>query len=152
MLMKLVPADWRWYIVRVTYELINPEIEQQRKFFNGVVVLYYAIQNSDIIVGEPDTETLKKYREEILDELLGYDYATVTKVLRKRPSTGDYTTTQEWSNLLTLCEETLFDDAGYLFPDSEEFWKLAKSLKSYDAARNVVMNRLQEYITKKGTI
>ena len=42
---KRIQADWLPMMIEVTYRLVNPEVEKQRKFFNGPVVEYYAIQN-----------------------------------------------------------------------------------------------------------
>lgn len=143
-----VEADYKPLIVKVRYELMNPEIERISKFFNGPVILYYAIQNQGMTEGEPDSNMLKQYREEILDELLGYDYKTVNKTVHTRTSTSTYKSVQAWNNLAKLCEETLFDSAGYEFPDSELFWELAKK-HSYDEARKIVVKQLQERMKKR---
>ena len=109
---------------------------------------YYAIQNMDMLKGEPDTETLKKYREEILDEALGYDFRTVNKIIRKRKSTKDFKTVQAWNTFLQTLEETLFDSAGYSFPDSEAFWDLTKK-HGYEQAKKIVIGQLQTNLSKR---
>lgn len=139
---KTVEADFKPLIIKVVYELFNPEIENQRKFFEGAVIPYYAIQNSDLQEGLPDTETLRKYREEVLDETLGYDYRAVSKVIRKRKSTADFKSVQAWSNFLNIVEETIFESAGYEFPDSEHFWDLTKK-HGYDEAKAIAIQQLQ---------
>src|SRR3990167_9274976 len=87
---KTVEAEWKPKIIKNTYELFDPEIENQKRFFEGAVVEYYAIQDMDLFEGKPDTSTLDKYREEILDESLGYNFQTINKILRKRKSTKDF--------------------------------------------------------------
>lgn len=146
---RTIEADWKPLIVKVTYEMFDPAIEKQRRFFEGAVVDYYAIQNSDILKGTPDTETHKKYREEILDEMLGYDFQTVNKIIRKRKSTTDFKTVQKWNTFLQTLEETLFAHAGYEFPDSENFWEVTKKY-GYDQAKRIVIEQLQGRLAKKG--
>ena len=145
---KMVEAPYKPLIIKVTYELFNPEIENQRKFFEGAVTPYYAIQNSDLREGLPDTNTLRQYREEILDEMLGYDFRTVNKVIRKRKSTADFKSVQAWNNFLNLVEETIFEAAGYTFPDSEHFWDLVKA-HGYDEAKRIAIEQLQSQLKKK---
>lgn len=146
---RSVPSDWESKIVRVNYEVFDPEIVQQVKFFNGAVLVYYCIQNEDMVVGEPDSALLKRYREDMLDEMLGYDYQGMKKLHRMRDSTKDFKTTQAWSNFLNTVEETLFDNAGYTFPDSEKFWNLVK-IHGYDQAKKISIQTLQETLKKRG--
>ena len=146
---KTIEADWKPLIIKVVYEMFNPEIEKQRRFFEGAVIDYYAIQNSDILKGTPDTETHKKYREELLDEMLGYDFQTVNRVVRKRKSTTDFKTVQKWNTFLQTLEETIFAHAGYEFPDSENFWEVTKKY-GYDQAKRMVIEQLQGRLVKMG--
>lgn len=145
---RTIPSDWEYEMVKVTYELFNPHIQDLQRFFNGTVVMYYAIQNEDMTEGEPSRELLEQYREEMLDELLGYDYKTVNKVVRKRKSTADFKSVQAWNNLVKLAQETLFENAGYEFPDSEAFWKLVTEI-GYDNAKVESMKRLQINLARK---
>jgi hypothetical protein len=135
-------------LIKVTYEVYDPEIHNQMRFFNGTVIPYYVIQNDDITEGLPDRERLDMYREEILDQLLGYDYKTVNKTIRMRKSTTELRTVQAWNNLLQLCEETLFANAGFSFPDTEAFWKLSKEI-GYENAKNESIKRLQSNLKKR---
>lgn len=146
---RSVPSEWEAKIVRVTYEMFDPEIQQQTKFFNGTVILYYCIQNEDMVEGEPDSTLLKRYREDILDEMLGYDYLGVKKLHRMRDSTTDFKTTQAWSTFLNTVEETLFDNAGFIFPDSTKFWELVKK-HGYDEARKISIRTLQTQMKQRG--
>lgn len=145
---KTIPSDWEYEMIRVTYEIFNPHIQDIQRFFNGTVVMYYCIQNEDMVTGEPSREMLMQYREEMLDELLGYDYKTVNKVIRKRKSTTDLKTVQAWNNLVKLAQETLFENAGYDFPDSEQFWELVKKI-GYDQAKVESRKRLQINLAKR---
>lgn len=145
---KMVEADWKPLIVKVVYEMFDPAIENQRKFFEGAVVPYYAIQNGDYTVEVPDSATLRQYREEILDEMLGYDYQTVNKIVRKRDSTADFKTVQKWNNFLTMLDETLFANSGYEFPSSEDFWEKVKKY-GYDEAKAIAVEQLQARLKKK---
>jgi hypothetical protein len=145
---RMVEADWKPLIVKVVYELFNPEIANQRRFFEGACVDYYAIQNSDVRKGEISASLHRQYREEILDEMLGYDYKTVNKVLRMRKSTTDFKDVQAWNTFLKTLEETLFESAGYEFPNSEHFWELAK-VHGYDEARRIAREELQRRLIKK---
>lgn len=143
-----IPAEWEPVIVRVTYEMFNPEIEKQRKFFEGACIPYYAIQDMDMTVGLPDSDTIKKYREDILDEMLGYNYQGVQKIHRKRKSTTDFKSVQKWNTFLQTLEETIFDNAGYEFPDSKLFWDMVKE-HGYDNAKQIAIDSLQTRLEKK---
>ena len=96
----------------------------------------------------PKSEVLKQYREEILDELLGYDKMLVTRTVRQRKSTTDFKTVQAWNKFIKLLEETLFEQAGYEFPESEEFWKLVK-VHGYTEARKISLQQLQNIIKNR---
>lgn len=146
-LQATVEADWKPLLVKVTYAMFNPEIEQLRKFFH-TCVKYFAIQNMDMVEGTPDSKTLDKWREELLDELIGYDFQTVNKVIRKRPSTADYKETQPWLTLLNNFEETIFDSHGYEFPDSKVFWESVK-VHGYEKAQDIAIKQLQERMKKR---
>lgn len=134
--------------VKVTYQLFDPEITNMTRFFNGTVIKYYAIQNEDMTSGEPDNDLLKKYREQVLDELLGYDLELVDRTVRRRKSTTDFRTVQQWNTFINRCQETLFDGAGYEFPDSDEFWKLAGQV-GYEKAEGICLQRLQKLISSR---
>lgn len=151
----MVEADYKPLLVKVRYEMFDPEMEQQRKFFEGACVLYYAVQDLDMLEGEPDNVTLDKYRERLLDALLGYDYKTTNKISRllteskhTRVSTTDFKTVQAWNTFLQTLEETEFDSQGYEFPDSKLFWELVKQ-HGHDQAREISVKKLQERMKKR---
>lgn len=139
---KSIEAPWKPEIVKVVYTRFNPEVERLRKFFH-TCVKYYAIQNLELTDREETSKEFEQYREEILDELLGYDYQAVHKVLRKRKSTADFKEVQAWLNLIETLKETLFDAAGYEFPVSEEFWEKVKEL-GYEQAQALFIKNLQK--------
>lgn len=145
---KTVEAPYRPQIIKVEYSLFNPEIENQRRFFNGAVVAYYAIQNENLLTGYPDIKTLQKYRETILDEVLGFDVTLVSKTVRRRKSTSDFKSVQAWSKFLNTVEETIFDSAGYLFPLSEDFWELVKGF-GYIQSKKISVENLQKLLKAK---
>lgn len=144
---KTVEAEWKPAMVKVTYELVNYEIERIRKFFNGPVVDYYAYQNEHQTEGEITPAMKKRYREDILDQALGYDVELIKKTVRRRKSTSDFATTQKWTDMLQFIQENLFDQAAYEFPDSEHFWELAKQY-GYERAKSIAIGQLQERMLK----
>lgn len=143
-----IEADWKPILIEVTYRLVNPEVEQQRKFFNGPVVEYFAIQNDNLLEGELAPERKKRYREEILDQVLGYDVQLIDRAVRRRKSTGDYTDTQQWHDFLEELRETIFEPNGFEMPDSEAFWELSKQV-GYDQAKGISIQKLRERLKKK---
>lgn len=143
-----VEADWKPKAIKVTYEVYDPEVENLRRFFNGTMVKYYAIQDQDMFEGEPSSALLKMYREDLLDELLGYDVRLVNRTVRRRKSTSDYKTIQKWLKFINMAQETVFDSAGYEFPDSKEFWELVKQ-HGYEQAERISIKRLQKTIKSK---
>ncbi len=118
---KTIQADWKPLIIKVTYEMYDPEVDKQRAFFNGPVIEYYAIQNDDLTEGEVTPERKKRYREQLLFDSLGYDIELVDRTEHGRKSTSDFKGVQQWHNFLETLRETHFESAGYTFPDSEEF-------------------------------
>lgn len=136
-------------MIKTTYELFNPEIEQMMKFFNGPVIKYYAIQNDDLLEGEIEPERIIGYRKMILNEVLGYDIDLPdgTK-LRERESTGDWKDTQEWYNFLETLKEGMFAEHGYEFPDSKFFNEL-KEKHGYAQAEKVVLQKLRDKMKTK---
>ncbi len=137
-----IEADWKPIVIKVVYTIHNPEVEKLRKFFH-TAVKYYAIQNMDLTDREETPHEFRQYREEILDEMLGYDYQTAHKVLRKRKSTSDFKEVQAWVNFLDTLKETLFEAAGYEFPVSEDFWERVKVV-GYDKAQGEFIKALQK--------
>lgn len=146
---KEVEADWKPIIIEVTYRIRNREVERLRKFFEGPVVEYWLIQRSEILEGRPENAMLKRARNTLLYNALGYEVELLdgTKQ-RERSSTSDFTDTQEWVDFLETLRETEFEPNGYEMPDSKVFWELAEK-HGYDQAREVVITQLQERLKKK---
>jgi len=145
---RTIESDWRSRIVQVTYRLINPEVEQQRKFFNGPVIDYYTIQSAEILEGEVPRGMHDRYRETILSDVLGYQVELVGRTERRRKSTSDYTDTQQWHDFLETLRETMFEPNGYEFPDSEAFWEMEKK-HGYDQAKKISIEGLQRRYAAK---
>ena len=133
----------------VEYRVVNPEVERQRKFFNGPVVEYFAIQNDNLLEGELANDRKRRYREQLLDQVLGFDIELIDRTIRSRKSTSDYTRTQQWHDFLEELKETVFDANGYEMPDSTDFWELAKRV-GYDQAKGVAITKLRERLKAKG--
>lgn len=143
-----VESDWKPKQVRVTYQLYNPEVEQQRKFMNGPVVEYWIIQSQDLWDQDLTSEMKKKGRETLLDKSLGYDIELLEGKARRRKSTTDFEDTQQWHDFLETLKETEFDPNGYEFPDSEEFWKMAEAY-GYEKAKGVAIEQLRKRLKAK---
>ncbi len=144
---KSVEVEYKPKMMKVTYEVFNPELNEMRKFFH-TCVKYYAIQNMGLTDRDLSTEEYKQYREELLDELLGFDFHTVNKVIRKRTSTSTYKEAEEWHTLLKELQETVFDSSGYTFPDSKTFWRQV-SVLGYSKAQGIAIKSLQNKLKKK---
>jgi hypothetical protein len=135
-----VEADWKPKMIKVTYSEYNPDVEKQRKFFNGAVVEYWIIQTLEHT--EISSRIKKEARETLLDNLLGYDIKLLTGQSRRRRSTTDFNTTQKWFDFLETVRETEFEPNGFEFPDSKYFWKLVSSY-GYGKAKEIVTKNLQ---------
>lgn len=135
-------------MVRVTYELFNPEVIQQNRFFNGPVVDYFAIQSAEIRSGEVSRLTHNQYRETLLSDALGYEIELVGRKERRRKSTTDFKSVQRWHDFLETLRETVFEPNGYEFPDSEHFWELAKK-HTYEQAKVIAIEQLQKRMVAK---
>lgn len=145
---KGIPSEWESKIVKVEYSIHDPAIADMFRFFNGTVVAYYAIQAKEITDGKPDQETLKACREEILQGVLGFEPRLAKVMGKKRTSTTEFVEVQQWSNFLNSVQEIVFDDAGYMFPDSKAFWKLT-DLYGYDRAKEMSIAILLDFLQKK---
>lgn len=140
---KTVEAPYKPRIVKATYEEFDPEIENQREFFEDAVVLYYAIQQMDGAL--PDSKVIKFYREKILDEALGFNLTHMGEAIRKRSSTTDFKDVQRWNVFLKTLEETIFAQAGYEFPDSNKFHELEKAYGHEEAKRISIESLRNKY-------
>lgn len=145
---RSVPADYEPKMVRVTYQLYNPEVQKLRKFFEGPVVEYFTIQTRDMLEGRPTKEQKDETRETLLSDALGYDVQLIGKTERRRESTSDFTDTQQWNDMLAELKETHFDPNGYEMPDSDEFWKLSEVI-GYGRAQEESIKNLQSRLRKK---
>ncbi len=144
-----IPADWEPKIVKVEYQLYNPETSKLRKFFEGPVVEWYVIQATDMLEGRPARSLITQYREDLLMDALGYDIKLLGgQSERRRESTTNFTDTQQWNDMLALLKETHFDPQGYEMPDSDAFWKMAEAI-GYDQAKEESIKNLQQRLTKK---
>lgn len=137
------------WLVELTYRMVNPDTERQQKFFNGPVVEYFAIQNDNLLEGSVPNERIKRYREQLLDEVLGYDIELIDRKVRRRKSTADFNDTQAWNDFLEELRETLFEPNGYEMPDSQAFWELSRQV-GYEEAKRVSISKLQDRLRKKG--
>lgn len=147
-ILRGIRATWEPMMVEVTYRLVNPEIEQQRKFFEGPVVEYYMIQNDNNLTEEISKERKNIFREELLDQVLGYDVQLVHRAIRRRKSTTDYSDTQQWHDFLEELKETVFEPSGYEMPDSKTFWELSKQV-GYDQAKIISIEKLRQRLIAK---
>lgn len=145
---KTVKSEWEYQLIKVKYAFHNPEVDDMLSFFNGTVVLYYAIQNEDMITGTPHSSVLKNYREKILDEMLGYDVRLAKLVQRKRASMTEFKEVQQLFTFINMVKEELFDPSGYEFPDSEEYWKLVEKHGHVEAKR-ISIELLQKSLKRK---
>ncbi len=144
-----IEADWKPIIVKVTYELYDPEVENMMKFFNGPVVEYFAIQSRENLSTEVDGLLKERTRETILDEVLGFDVPLLHgKVKRDRKSTADFKIVQKWYEFLETVKETIFDPQGYEFPKSEEFWENVKKY-GYEESKTIAKQLLVDRINKR---
>lgn len=143
-----VPADWKPTMIRVTYQIYNPEITQQRKFLEGPVVEYWLIQSQDLADHEPTPAEKKKARETLLDKVLGYDVELIDRTVRRRRTTTDFTETQQWHDFLETLRETEFEPNGYEFPDSEYFWQQVQAY-GYEKAKGIVLTQLRDRLKAK---
>lgn len=145
---RSVPSEWDPKMVRVSYELFNPETQKIRKFFEGPVVEYFAIQTNDMLTGRPSRSQLDEVRETLLSDALGFDVHLIGKVERRRKSTSDFTDTQQWNDMLAELKETHFEPNGYEMPDSDEFWKLSEGI-GYERAKEESIKSLQQRLARK---
>lgn len=143
-----VKSEWEPITVRVTYQIFNPETDQQRKFMEGPVVDYWLIQSQDLLDGDISPAMKRKARETLLDKTLGYDVDLMDGKARRRKSTTDFVETQEWHNYLEMLRETEFEPNGYEFPNSEDFWKMAEAY-GYDKAKAASIEQLRRRLKGK---
>lgn len=145
---RQVEAEWKPKKIEVKYREINREVDKMRKFFNGAVVVYWAIQQADMVDELPTKEHIERARETLLTEALGYEVELWDRTETRRKSTSDFIEEQEWYDFLETLSETEFEPNGYEFPDSKKFWDLAEKV-GYTKAKEVSIEKLQNKIRKK---
>ena len=123
---KSVKSEWEPVLVRGTFEVLDEEVEKLRKFFEGAIVPYYAIQNEG---GEVGSETVKLYRELLWKEILGFELELPDgSILHKRKSSKTLKKVQDWLDKIEELKVEIFDKNGYIFPDSK---KRAEAVERY---------------------
>jgi len=143
-----VEAEWKPKVIKVTYELFNPETESQRKFFEGAVVDYWLIQSQEDINIEITPGLHKKARNTLLDNILGFNVSLMNRIVRRRRTTTDFIDTQKWHEFLETVRETEFEPNGYEFPNSKYFNELSDKY-GYDKAKGVALDELRKKLYKK---
>lgn len=143
-----IEADWKPVQIRVEYRIFNPEVEAQRKFFEGPVVEFYTIQTKEMLEGRPSKAQNDEVRETILSDALGYDVQLLGRTERRRTSTTDFTDTQRWHDFFEEIRETHFEPNGYEMPDSKAFWEMAEKI-GYDKAKEESIKQLQARMRRK---
>lgn len=135
--------------VKVTYEMHNPDIDRQMRYFNGPVVEYFTIQSTDAVDHRPQSAQLKQYREMLLLDMLGYDIELPDgRKLRQRKSTATFQSVQKWHTFLEELRETYFEPNGYEMPDSEAFWAL-EAKHGMQTATDISIHTLQRKLKLK---
>lgn len=132
----------------MTYELHNPAVARQRRYFNGPVIDFYIIQNENLLEGKPTTEQRKLYRETILFDTLGYTVELKDRKIEQRKSTSTFTDVQKWHTYLEELRETHFEPNGYEMPDTEQFWALEKK-HGMQTAADITIHSLQRKLKQK---
>ena len=136
-------------LIKVTYDMHNPDIDRQMKYFNGPVVEYFTIQTTDMLESRPQPAQLKQYREMILYDMLGHEVELPDgRKLQQRKSTASFQSVQRWHTFLEELRETYFEPNGYEMPDSETFWEL-EAKHGYDKAHAIAIEDLQKKLRKK---
>ena len=135
-------------LMKIEYSLYDPEIEDVRKFFEGTVVLYYAVQSRDLLSGAPDTGMLKQCREELLNAVLGYDVRMARMMSRERASVTEFKEVQQWLVFINIIKEEFFDPNGYEFPDSDKFSELVMKC-GREEAKAISLRQLQLSLNRK---
>lgn len=127
-----IQSDWDERFLIATYEIYDPESQDQEGFFESGVVHAYALNChcEDLIQKgfQPHYKTfedseLRLYREDLLEKVYGYDVTLPSgKVLRKRHSTsGNRGNVAKMHRMLEEVREIGFEADGYIFPDAEEY-------------------------------
>ena len=135
-------------VVRLTYEIYNAEIKRQLAFFNGPVMQYYVIQSTDSLDTLPERAEIARWREQLLDDSLGYDLPLINRTVRRRKSTADFKTTQKWHDFLERLREDHFEAQGYEFPVSDEFLEM-ESKHGTEKAQAIMISQLQDRLRRK---
>jgi len=141
------PGETR--LIKVKYEMHNPEIDRIMKFFNGPVIEYFVIQSTDMVEGRPEPAVLDQYREMLLLDALGYDTNLPDgRVIRQRKSTATFQSVQRWCNFLEEIKEIYFEPNGYEMPDSDEYHILEDGFGK-DRATEICIERIQKKLMAK---
>ena len=108
--------------VTVTVKIENKELTRLHAFFRGAVVIYYIRQSREMFEREYKVsgEDMKTAVDEMKEETKFYIHDEIGKVVGLN-SFAVFENTKKYTEKLNEIEKIMFDDNGYLFPDSEEY-------------------------------
>ncbi|MCK4609448.1 MAG: hypothetical protein KAT71_08195 [Gammaproteobacteria bacterium] len=141
-------------IVRAEYMMVWGDVLRRRKFFEGAIVPYYAIQTLERM---PAPDEIRQFRLQILKELLGYSYTQpkglngAGELKEDRVSTTAFNE-QQWDDFFEVIDHTLFAPNGFMYPDravyadmvadKEEGGKGMRPEQATEALRKLVLNNV----------
>ena len=135
-------------IVRMELMIVWGDIVRRRKFFEGAVVKYYAIQSLGRM---PSNDEMRKWRITILDEMLGYSYLRPKGLKGAGENKKDRVSTtafneQEWDDFFELTDAVLFAPSGYMFPSRAVYADMVADVK--DGGKGMSVEQATEALCK----
>ena len=137
-----------YFTIEDILRLKEGELERMQRFFRGAVVPYYARQSRDIWSPVIPSGVLHECTNEIKREMSFFLYDHTGHITEELNSMASFARVKDLNEFLNGIKELLFDDNGFIFPDSEHFKQLEKE-KGRHAAQRQVFLELKNEVKRK---
>lgn len=133
-----------YYTIEDVTRRKDGELEKMMRFFRGAVVPYYARQSRDIWSEGIESDTLYECTNEIKRAVGFLKYDHTGHLTEEVNSLANFERVKDFNEFLTMVEAVVFQDQGYIFPDSEHFRQLEKDKGRHAAQRQVFIELYQK--------
>lgn len=134
-----------FYTLEDTLKVKEGELENMQRFFRGAVVPYYMRQSRDLWDDEIPAGLAEECTIEIKKQVGFLRYDHTGHITDEVNSMTTFERVKDLVEFLNTIEEVVFNDQGYIFPDSKHFKELVK-LKGREAASRQAIQELRQKV------
>lgn len=134
-----------FYTLEDTLKVKEGELENMQRFFRGAVVPYYMRQSRDLWDDEIPAGLAEECTIEIKKQVGFLRYDHTGHITDEVNSMTTFERVKDLVEFLNTIEAVVFNDQGYIFPDSKHFKELVK-LKGREAASRQAIQELRQKV------